>query len=355
MAEPFAFSPDELDRIEDALEQLEEGVDVDDLPQRVRDRLTTYRDILIASRDALLIQDVPSGLLDRVMQEAHAATVAEGVLGISPVPEHPELRPSRWTRWKRTLLIPGVAVVGTAALVLVIVQPTLEDEAGPVATTPRTAPADVQQDGAVSEPEAAAVPPMQNDDHDELAREEGQEEPAAEPGELLEIATSRAPDRGARDREDRNAGAAAGVVAGAEAKPSAPPPKKAAELADDKGGSPRWDLIARGDRARRDGDCGTGRIEYQRALATDDARVQARANAGLGLCEASDEMMSAARSYYDRARELDPEVGRFIEAERPGGSSEASPKKRSSVKSKTSTPNAAPQKSKPTASDDAFE
>ena len=120
MAEAPQFSPEELDRLEDALESIE-GMELDlieDESPAVRERLVDYRAILIASRDALPMQDVPEGALDRVL--SIAADPGQDELAAALPSDEPQ--PSWWTRFRRTLLIPTLAVAGSAALILVIVQ-----------------------------------------------------------------------------------------------------------------------------------------------------------------------------------------------------------------------------------------
>src|SRR5690606_16761245 len=96
---------------------------------------------------------------------------------------------------------------------------------------------------------------------------------------LREVATSRRPGSPPIDATVPSASPVGGAVAVPQG--SAQQAKNAA----DPQPTPRWDLIARGDRARRDGDCKRARDEYTAALGDADTRVRARAEAGIGLCD----------------------------------------------------------------------
>jgi hypothetical protein len=105
--------------------------------------------------------------------------------------------------------------------------------------------------------------------------------------------------------------------------------------------SPRWDIIARGDRARQKANCTLARKEYDQALADGDARVRARAHAGIGLCQAWAGDAEGAADSYARARELDPEIAKFIEEERPRGArppQQAKPSKKAKASPKAAPP-----------------
>ena len=75
------WSPAELDLLEDALEDLEQEGALerwleDDTSPALRERLEGYRSLLVASRDAMPLEDVPQGVLDEVFAEARRAAAA---------------------------------------------------------------------------------------------------------------------------------------------------------------------------------------------------------------------------------------------------------------------------------------
>jgi len=320
MVEPAELRPEELDRLEDALELLEVA-DTDDPSPAVRQRLGDFRKILVLSRSALPMVDVPHGILDRVMAEARQA--AE-VPALAPVVEHPPAAEpvSFWAKLRRFALVPGVALAGAAALVLIMVERKTESSASGDPYREELARVEAQAKSSTADDSRAA------DAKPALAPVEA---PPPAPGTLATGAE----------------GEPAAVVPAAPAPAAAatPKPEPALELAKEKGeldrgadlperkaadeqepaeesgetGTPRWDIIARGDRARHKGDCDAALTEYKLALGDADARVRARAHAGIGLCSAAEGEASAADSAYKAARELDPEISGFIETERPRG------------------------------------
>ena len=117
MVEPAELRPEELDRLEDALELLE-FADTEDPSPMVRERLGDFRTILQLSRSVLPMVDVPHGILDRVMAEAREA--AE-VPVLAPVAAAPAAEPvGFWAKLRRFAVVPGVALAGAAALVLIM-------------------------------------------------------------------------------------------------------------------------------------------------------------------------------------------------------------------------------------------
>jgi tetratricopeptide (TPR) repeat protein len=330
MAEAPQFTPEELDRLEDSLEGLERaelGL-LEEETEPVRARLADYRAILLLARDAFPMEDVPSGVLDSVLQVARDPQPGESV-GVAPVPAA-RAGGSWWDRVRRTFLLPALAVAGSAALILIIVRPSV-DEPSPVDRVAHNeAPATAK--GEAAQPTTPIAEPEQ--------AEQDADERAAEDGVLHEIAVSRMePDPGAAPADDPGPPAQAGratdtnvagkLGAATETKGTAKP-DPLAKSQDDGKPTPRWDLIARGDRARTQGDCTTAISDYEAALSDTDDRVKARANAGLGLCESTRGRASAAREYFERARDLDPEVGDFIDEGAPR--TEAPAKARSSSK-----------------------
>ena len=100
--------------------------------------------------------------------------------------------------------------------------------------------------------------------------------------------------------------------------------------------SGRWDIVVRGDRARQAGDCVAAREEYALALEDDEARVRARALAGLGLCDAMSGDEASADANYERARGLDDEIGTYIESQNQRSRGAEKRKSKPAKKSKAS-------------------
>lgn len=330
MADPAEFSPVELDRMEDALETLELA-DVHDEPSiAVRRRLTDYRQILALSRAAMPMVEVPRGLLDNVLAQARAAAEVP-VVAPEPIAPAP---PSFWTRVRRALLLPGVALATTAALVLLIVERNDKSAEAPVSgAAQQVAKNDQALGGAKVVSETRA--------EEDRAKSDDAPPPPPEPAAgiaapgsastpttttLPQAAPAVAPKeepfaekKGDLGRADEQA------EAGGEYAKQKPADAIEAERVVDEDATPRWDIIARGDRARQKDDCDTAKSEYTLALDDMDTRVRAHAYAGIGLCEAASGRRSAADAAYKQARELDPEITEFIKNEKPrGGSSSGS-------------------------------
>lgn len=344
MADPAEFSPDELDHLEDALEGLEFAPASRDSAPHVRRRLDDYRNILALSRAAMPMVEVPKGLLDGVLAQARAS--AE-VPSITPTVAAAAERPGFWARLRRFGLLPGVALAGTAAVVLLMVERKPELEAAGVATPAAAeakadqAPARAGNRKAEVEAEAAATPVAAPAVRAQLAaptQGAASSEPAgAMPGGMPATPPASAPPvPEPAPSDDANADEEF-----AEKKKEVAKPTDAGDVtADNKvadADTPRWDIIARGDRARHRGDCGVARNEYALALDDVDARVRARAHAGLGLCEAARGDRSSADAAYKAARELDGEIVAFIDDERPragAGTSQAKAKPKAATKAK---------------------
>jgi hypothetical protein len=325
MADPAEFSPADLDHLEDGLEGLEFAPPARETAPHVRRRLEDYRNILALSRAAMPMVEVPRGLLDDVLAQARAS--AE-VPSITPVAAVPPPRPGFWARVRRFGLLPGVALAGTAAIVMLMVERDPKVESGARVADDRVVakPAvDGRARAAEAAPAASAEPPSPvaaeaNDRSDALAGKTaepittpGAAPPASKPAEnpSPEAPASPVSRKGMDKKEDL------GVVEESEKSGGQAEAKLAdAEMA-------RWDTIARGDRKRHRGECGEARNEYTLALDDVDARVRARAHAGLGLCDAMRGDRSSADAAYKVARELDAEIAGFIDNERARGSGAA--------------------------------
>ncbi len=305
MAESSRLSPEELDRLEDALEGLEHLDEIEDPSPVVAARLLDFRTILAASREALPLEDVPAGLLDGVLREARLSPEDSGV-NVAPEVEAPAR--SWWSRWRKGLLLPGLAVAGSAALVLLLVRPQLDagpqmDDTGQIvsANVPRgqAAPAaEVEADGVDADEEvsAAPLPPPSAAAPAEPAVEA---EPEAEPEIIRTFEDSKKAESPPTEAKPSEAPGELGRVSKV--------PGTTAPAKSDSGASSGWDAIEQGDRARKGNDCFTARNHYARALDDGNDSVRARAYVGMGLCKASEGDDAAAAEYLDQAEELDPE------------------------------------------------
>jgi hypothetical protein len=338
MAEP-QLQPDELDRLEDALEDLELGDLIEDPSPLVRSRLADYRVVLMASREALPMVDVPPGVLAGVLAEARRADDELLELSAAPDGSAPEHADSWWSRVRKSFLIPSLAVVGTAALILIIVQPTMSDaptsdDVGVVANLEQ-APDDYRMEPSPAPDPAAAPLPAAVEPEPEVVAEEEAEEDAP----LYEFATAKrtgnAP--GSANADLSNESAVGGKNQDKVAKDEALDGD--AEERKQEPGS--WEAIERGDKARVGGDCFRASNEYHRALDDGNDSVRARAYAGLALCASQDGNTTKADSYFEQARALDPEVGGYIDTQRGDDtrkSRKASPRKKENSKRKAAMP-----------------
>lgn len=284
MAEP-RLGPEELDRLEDALEGLESLEDLDALAEpseAVTRRLADFRLILQASREAMPLEEVPTGLLDGVLAEARMSSADIQTPADSPSPT------SFWSRLRKAWLIPGLAVAGSAALVLLLLQPTLQsaeppaEEAGSVAVNETRAPAKQQAPPAAAAPEPEAV-------------EEAPADGAPPPPPAAAPMEKKAESNGVMTEP------AAAEDAAAEPAPE-PDPEPSSE---------GWNAIEEGDKARKGGDCFSARNHYAKALDDGNDSVRARAYVGLGLCKREEGNEAAATEYFDQAGELDQDALEF--------------------------------------------
>lgn len=363
------LSPAQLDQLEDALEDLElrelDGIEDED----VHARLSSYQEILRLSRDVMPLEDVPVGLLDGVLAEARES---------SPVPvlEPAAIEPVTpwWQSW-RTWFIPGVAVVATAALVLVIVVPR-DEEPPVVATAEELKPSLSASNGAnpVAPVDSAKWPmPGAAEARDralDLAAASPEPEPDATPlgGVSRTVATEQPAVEAKREESssaslseeeadmespaeyaakdvdgygDKAAASKKGSSFGYEPPPPAKPKrsrsvvqKQSSTGSEGQGaGGPRPSApptpesiedaifdgakaLAQGDRWRAQDDCGAARSYYRQAEEDENATIRARALAGLGLCSlmAGDEIQ--AERYFSRAESTDAKVRSYIRGER---------------------------------------
>lgn len=343
------FAPADLDRLEDALEELELPSALGELSHddRVALRLAEYREVLLLCREAMPLEDVPAGLLDGVLAQARQAA-AEAKATAAPTP-------SFWARWRLGTWVPTLAFAGSAALLLLLLVPKGADEpaaAGGVANRSE-AKADAKaadRDGrlALAEPERRDEATMFEGDGAARAGGVAIGERAPEPAAVAPVEEQAEPAAedtatGAKaDARRKASGAPAGKTS---ALPSAPKPtpkapsssggsssggaSKGKPPADPLGGvlgsdekenkkddgDDRWSELARADADRRGGSCGLAKMRYDKLRKLDDQRLRARALAGAGLCAAASGEASTAKKLFDQARAADPGVGRFIDDE----------------------------------------
>lgn len=359
VSERRAFSPAELDLVEDALERLE----TDGVPAELRDdedrahlagELEAYREILRLGREAMPLEEVPTGVLDAVLEEARrAAAGAPRPTGVS-----------WWKRWRARVFLPMLAFGGSAALILWMVRP--HDGADMHARAePSAAQAQSETLRPQSEPSAAGLLASESAPLADASRSEEKAEAFAEgelergQGALGEPRAEQAADDdeadGRRSRilerepdlDDRSGGGRAPGAKGSAGPAPAPEPKPkpskrggAGDRKTSTGASSPFepkpstnkseapkkkdvdvdppsalDELALADARRRSGACGTARKTYELHRSAPDPKVRARALAGLGLCEMEAGRASAAQSFFNAARAADPSIGTFIDRE----------------------------------------
>lgn len=337
MPEPVRFSPEQLDRIEDALETLEEDGTLGDPTPDVRGVLESYREILQQSRYAMPMVDPPQGVLAAVFAEARAVAVAP-----APTAAPEPTKPSVFTRFRRSFLIPVFALAGTAALVLWVSRPhdgaaTLDP--GVAAGRGPSAPA---QPAAASrnKQEAIAAPAKV----DEAPEAEPVDERSSEAEETVKDGTNPAARSPAPDAPT-SAPKAGNRLTELNA---------ADTLSDKERSKDPWGRLERADRARESGDCAAAHSDYLIATEDDIPGVRARAYAGLGLCNLQAGDDAGSEDAFARARGIDPAIDKFIATQRePSGryrrapSSKRRPKHKKSAKPAAKSKNADRKNSAP--------
>jgi hypothetical protein len=333
MPELHGFVPAELDRLEDALDDLE-GLELDDPSpdDPVAQRLADYRHVMMLCREAMPLEDVPAGLLDGVLAQARQAVAA------GPVTSAASPAPSFWARWRLGVWVPALAFAGSAALLLVMLVPERRDEAPSASSPSAPAVADAKvargdQRVALSELDRAEQPAAL--DGQAVPRAGGlvigEREPEPEPSPPPTALANEAEDqRRKADDEDAPEQAEAGLLAPAKPKPLPPTPSKTSPVPGSVGGlgggkaggaekkdagEDPWAELSRADADRRSGSCGLAKMRYDKLRKVDDARVRARALAGAGLCAAASGDPGTAKKLFAQARAADPSVGEEIDRE----------------------------------------
>lgn len=333
MAEP-RLGPDELDRLEDALEGLEALEDLRDPSQAVSSRLADFQLILQASREALPLEDVRPGLLDGVISEARMSAPDIS----TPTPE-PAQTQSFWARMRKAWLVPGLAVAGSAALVLILVKPMVADDvkledAGAVAAkdTPSPAPQSDAKTAAVPAAELAQEKDSASGSKPVAGKAASDSAPPPPPAAAAPVTTR-------SSVEQREAPAAPAPEPAPEMKPQVPSEDAAEADLEPAASEKGWNAIEQGDSAREGGDCFSARNHYARALDDGNDSVRARAYVGMGLCKSVDGNTAAADEYFDKARELDEDAVKFADTrskDEPAKPSSRRPRKKASGKRKSS-------------------
>lgn len=329
------WSPAELDVLEDALErwtatELEAGPEDSSLAPRMRERLESYRDLLAMTRAELPLEDVSDSLLAGVLAEA----ARSGSAAPAREPKVADaVHVSFWERLRRSMLLPGLALAGSAALLLWMVQPsddaptTLATQTTPARLTPEAAPAPA----APKLPELRETPEM-----DELrggaaaeakkadeAPGAGAPAPAAvmvEPAEEAVPKDSKLELKGDRGKAKsiKKSELPAESYPGLDDVPS--------DAAADK--DTLRDTLEQADRARRKGRCDLALGLYLEATGMsgpDSERAQARA--GYGLCLQAQGNDAAAMKYFESAGKISPSINAWIKRERGDSSPKKAPAK----------------------------
>jgi len=357
---PSEFSPAELDRLEDALEQwtgdaFESVPEDSSLPAPLRARLGEYRDILALSREALAPEDVPDGLLDSVLAEAHASAAAAPHV---PPLHRPPAGPGLWERLRRSLLLPGVALAGSTVMLLWLVQPREDanemlvergtpgaiqaESLAPARLTPGDGPAPAGPAPAEPTPAAAASAASASaDEAEEAAKSEG---PA-----MADAPGATAPSLGAAGQADERKDRDDLKLEPKAKRPSKEDVEAPIEVLPGLGDVPTQDAdkealrdtLEQADKLRRAGRCDAAMALYMEAFGmSGPLGEQARARAGYGLCLASQGDDGKADKYFEDAQRRSPGVVSWISRERGEGAATKKSKasKPSPARSKTAEP-----------------
>ncbi len=350
MSSGLELTPAQLDRLEDALEDLELGpVPTASADDPVGQRLVEFHDLLQLSREALPMEDVPAGLLDGVMAEATAAAA------MAPA----KTESSLWSRLKLGVWLPTLAFAGSAALLLVVLLPSNDDAAAvATATQPAEAPLEQARPDAAKEEEprlaaridsneAAAADPFGVDGAargeavnvgerapdpapptdvlaDDADAEKSEDAQAAEPAAAPVAKPKPMPKSKSKGNSSPapSRGSGSGAMGGSKKGGGALPPSKPSKPSKKKdapGSSSRdddlWQEVDEGDALRRRGNCGLAKMRYSKARRAEQSAIRARALAGQGLCEYAAGEIGKAKKLFAQARAADPGVDGFINAQ----------------------------------------
>ncbi len=326
------WSPAELDRLEDALERWTaedaEAVQEDSsLSPRMRERLASYRDLMTMSRAEMAMEDVPEGLLAGVLAEAaRGGSTAQREVKVATAGR---AQVGFWERLRRSMLLPGVALAGSAALLLWVVQPgEPPHELQATNTAPaRLAPGPSPAPAASQEPEPGGVAEAVEAEKEARIVEEA---PAAAPSLA---SRAEAEDAMKESKPADSKGAAGGRSKAKKSEmPGAPVEYLAGleEVPTDAGADKDElrDTLELADKARRKGRCGDAIKIYRSAMEMSGPRdEQAQAWAGYALCLQSQGDDAKADTYFDAASKISPSIDGWVKRERGEGSPKKAPAK----------------------------
>jgi hypothetical protein len=299
------FDPRQLDQLEDALEGLEHLDDLEslELSPALTERLAEYQDVLALCREAYPLEEPRGDLLVSVLAEARAVSGRQARDG--------EGRWHRfWVRWRGTL-IPSFALAGTAAAVLLLLEPENrlgrstellgENQHADEAREPIP-----ETDSTPSEP--ANMPRADDRELDEPAEEV--EPPSVSPSEPIGVPGNFA----------SRPGADSAVAVKKSKRPSKGAPAMEPEPAPaitPLGKDETWTELERANGDRRKGDCDRARSLYEDIIAaSSDSLAIARAQAGIGLCLEQDRRKAEADQWFDKARARSAGIDSWIENQR---------------------------------------
>lgn len=330
------WSPAELDRLEDALERWTADDEPAPVPEdsslspRMRERLASYRELMTMSRAEMALEEVPEGLLAGVLAEA-ARSGAASVRDVKDDFKVAGARVGFWERLRRSMLLPGVALAGSAALLLWMVQPDDRNAASFDLQAANTAPARLATSPAPAP--AAAQEPVPGG----AAAEGVRQEEAADEGLAPAAAPAPAPIEAEADAMKESKLDSKGAA-------GRPKPKKP-EMAVDRPGEyfpgleevpadasadkdELRDTLESADKARRKGRCSEAIKIYLAAMGMSGPRdEQARARAGYALCLQSQGDDATASKYFDMASKLSPGSDAWVKRERGEGAPKKAPAK----------------------------
>ncbi|PRQ05956.1 tetratricopeptide repeat protein [Enhygromyxa salina] len=324
------FDPRELDILEDALEDIDQ---IDDLASlglspALSERLAEYQDVLALCREAFPTETPADHVLAEVIAEAHE------------VSRRPKLRDglevtggwrSFWERWRGTVL-PGLALAGTAAAVLLLLEPNVmrDDSQDRLTDDSATERAGRTNDTERSQP--ASEPTFESKGADDSAKDADDDSPDSpdSPEDVDDSAgvpiEGQDPDSGSLDDPRPDPGSLAVPQPDPPRKSGSPTHKSkpAAEPAVAPTPAPEpmskdetWTSLERGNAARRTGDCDHAHSLYQEIIAAgSDSLAVARAKAGIGLCYEQDRRSSEATKWFDDARSEKPGIDAWINTQR---------------------------------------
>lgn len=333
------WSPAELDRLEDALERWTADDEPAPVPEdsslspRMRERLASYRELMTMSRAEMALEEVPEGLLAGVLAEAarSGAAPVRDVKDDFKVATGVGARVGFWERLRRSMLLPGVALAGSAALLLWMVQPDERNAASFDLQAANTAPARLATSPGPA-PAAAQEPAPGG-----VAAEAARQEKAADEGFAPAAAPAPAPIEAEADamKESKlDSKSAAG-------RPKPRKPEMPVDLpgeylpgleevpADASADKDELrDTLESADKARRKGRCSEAIKIYLSAMGMSGPRdEQARARAGYALCLQSQGDDATASKYFDIASKLSPGSDAWVKRERGEGAPKKAPAK----------------------------